>query len=81
MSSVYLVHMAVRKHMDVWHGLVSSLCSLFASLIGGHVVRSDRLCRVAVRALGYRSRGPGSIPAATRFPEKQWVWNGVHSAS
>jgi hypothetical protein len=25
---------------------------------------------------GYRSRGPGSIPGATRFSEKQWVWNG-----
>jgi hypothetical protein len=29
----------------------------------------------------YRSRGPGSIPGATRFSEKWWVWNGVHSAS
>jgi hypothetical protein len=24
---------------------------------------------------------PGSIPGATRFSEKEWVWNGVHSAS
>jgi hypothetical protein len=24
-----------------------------------------------VRALGYRSGGPGSIPATTRFPEKK----------
>jgi hypothetical protein len=24
---------------------------------------------------------PGSIPGATRFSEKSWVWNGVHSAS
>jgi hypothetical protein len=23
----------------------------------------------------------GSIPGATRFSEKQWVWNGVHSTS
>jgi hypothetical protein len=23
---------------------------------------------------------PGSIPGATTFPEKQWVWNGVHSS-
>jgi hypothetical protein len=23
-----------------------------------------------VRVLGYRSRGPGSIPGTTRFPEK-----------
>jgi hypothetical protein len=33
------------------------------------------------RVPGYRSRGPGSIHGATRFSEKQWVWNGVHSAS
>jgi hypothetical protein len=25
--------------------------------------------------------GPRSIPCTTRFSEKQWVWNGVHSAS
>jgi hypothetical protein len=31
--------------------------------------------------LGYRSRRPGSIPGATRFSEKQWVWKGIHSAS
>jgi hypothetical protein len=26
----------------------------------------DRLCGLAVRVLGYRSRGPGSIPGTTR---------------
>jgi hypothetical protein len=41
----------------------------------------DRLCGLAVRVPGYRSRGPISIPGATRFSEKQWVLNGVHSAS
>jgi hypothetical protein len=41
----------------------------------------DRLCVLVVRVPGYRSRGPGSIPCATRFSEKLWVWNGVHSAS
>jgi hypothetical protein len=34
-----------------------------------------------VRVLGYRSRDPDSIPGATRFSEKQWVWYGAHSAS
>jgi hypothetical protein len=34
-----------------------------------------------VRAPGYRSRGPGSILGCTRFSEKYWVWNGIHSAS
>jgi hypothetical protein len=28
------------------------------------------LCGLVVRVLGYRSRGPGSIPGATRFSEK-----------
>jgi hypothetical protein len=30
----------------------------------------DRVCGLAVRVPGYRSRGPGSIPGATRFSEK-----------
>jgi hypothetical protein len=30
----------------------------------------DRLCDLVVRVFGYRSRGPGSIPGATRFSEK-----------
>jgi hypothetical protein len=30
----------------------------------------DRLCGLVVRVRGYRSRGPGSIPGATRFSEK-----------
>jgi hypothetical protein len=38
----------------------------------------DRLCGLMVKVPGYRSRCPGSIPGATRFSEKQWVWNGVH---
>jgi hypothetical protein len=27
----------------------------------------DRLCGLVVRVRGYRSKGPGSIPGATRF--------------
>jgi hypothetical protein len=27
---------------------------------------NDRLCGLVVRVLGYRSRGPGSIPGTTR---------------
>jgi hypothetical protein len=27
----------------------------------------DRLCGLVVRVPGYRSKGPGSIPGATRF--------------
>jgi hypothetical protein len=31
---------------------------------------SDRLCDLLARVPGYRSRGPGSIPGATRFSEE-----------
>jgi hypothetical protein len=41
----------------------------------------DRLCGLVVTVPGYRSRSPGLILGATRFSEKYWVWNGVHSAS
>jgi hypothetical protein len=41
----------------------------------------DRFCGLVVRVPGYRSQVPSSIPDATRFSEKYWVWNGVHSAS
>jgi hypothetical protein len=44
-------------------------------------VYCDRLCGLLVRVPGYRSRVPGSIPGATRFSHKQWVWNAVHSSS
>jgi hypothetical protein len=32
--------------------------------------KDDRLCSLVARVAGYRSRGPGSIPRATRFSEK-----------
>jgi hypothetical protein len=47
----------------------------------GVLLTFDHLCGLVGRVPGYRSRGPGSIPGTTRFPEKQCVWNGVHSAS
>jgi hypothetical protein len=30
----------------------------------------DHLCGLVIRVPGYRTRGPGSIPSATRFSEK-----------
>jgi hypothetical protein len=30
----------------------------------------DRLCGLVVRVLGYRSRGPGSIPGTTKTKKK-----------
>jgi hypothetical protein len=32
--------------------------------------KQDHLCGLVVRVPGYRSRGPGSIPGATRLSEK-----------
>jgi hypothetical protein len=33
-------------------------------------LRIERLCGVVIRVPGYSSRGPGSIPGATRLSEK-----------
>jgi hypothetical protein len=52
-----------------------------ANCVCVRALMDERLCGLLVRDPGYRSRGPGSIPGATRFSEKYWVWNGVHSAS
>jgi hypothetical protein len=41
----------------------------------------DNLCGLVAWVPGYRSRGLGSFPGTTRFSEKYWAWNGVHSAS
>jgi hypothetical protein len=35
-----------------------------------HVRLLDRLCGLVIRVPGYRSRGPCSVPSATRFSEK-----------
>jgi hypothetical protein len=40
-----------------------------------YIVVSDRLCGLVVRVPGYKSWGPGSIPDATRFSEKHWIWS------
>jgi hypothetical protein len=37
------------------------------------VLNFVRLCGLAVRVLGYRSGGPGSIPGTTKFSEKKTV--------
>jgi hypothetical protein len=40
----------------------------------------DRLCVLWSEFLATDPEVSGSIPGAVRFSEKQWVWNGVHSA-
>jgi uncharacterized protein YaiE (UPF0345 family) len=44
-------------------------------------LKGPPLCGLVMRVPGCRSRGPGSISGATRFSEKYWVFDGVHSAS
>jgi hypothetical protein len=46
--------------------IVYGIIIIIIIIIGG----GDRLCSLVVRVPGYRSRGPGSIPGATRFSEK-----------
>jgi hypothetical protein len=41
----------------------------------------DCLCGPVVRVPGCCPRGSRIDPSATTFSEKQWVWNGVDSAS
>jgi hypothetical protein len=60
-------------HFQLHRRVQCAFCTLFANY-------PDRIRSQLIRLLGYRSRGPGSIPGATRFSEKL-VWNEVHSAS
>jgi hypothetical protein len=43
---------------------------LFSNLFNLYSNIEDRLCGLVARVPGYRSRGPGSVPGATRFSEK-----------
>jgi hypothetical protein len=36
----------------------------------GYILRMDSLCGLVVTVPDYKSRGPGSMPGATRFSEK-----------
>jgi hypothetical protein len=63
-----------------WIGLVVKKIKAETVKKSKKAVQTDRLCGLVVRVPGYISRGLGSITGATRFSEKYWVWNGVHSA-
>jgi hypothetical protein len=49
---------------------VASECSSVTVFFLFSLNYNDRLCGLAVRVLGYRSGGPGSIPGTTRKKEK-----------
>jgi hypothetical protein len=42
-----------------------------------YVKKIDRLCGLAVRVLGYRSGGPGSIPGTTRKKKRKSSGSGT----
>jgi hypothetical protein len=63
----------IQRQTDRQEGGIISLLLFYQTKEG--------LCGLVVSVPAYRSRGPGSNPGATRFSEKYWVWNGVHSAS
>jgi hypothetical protein len=59
-----------ENKLSIW-----TKCQNFLRIIN-HKKAFDPLCG----RNSYTSRGPGLINGATKHFEKQWVWNGVHSA-
>jgi hypothetical protein len=49
---------------------VLAMVVVIICIIDCNMKSNDRLCGLVVRFPGYRSRGPSSIPSATRFCEK-----------
>jgi hypothetical protein len=65
-----------KTHFKTWFSPTNLIT---ADILFLNRLRIDRLCGLVVRVPGYRSRGPGSISGSTRFTDKYWIWNGVHS--
>jgi hypothetical protein len=42
----------------------------FIYILKNQYLRNNRLCNLVVRVPSFRTRGPGSIPGATKFSEK-----------
>jgi hypothetical protein len=61
--------------------ILSYADKFLTSFIKVWFVITVRLCGLVVRVPGYRSRAPVRFPALPDFSGKEWVWNGVHSAS
>jgi hypothetical protein len=62
----------LRHFLDITEQNLSIVCEVFPQFVFPFCVYFKGL---VVRVLDYRTE----VPA--RFSEKQWVWNGVHSAS
>jgi hypothetical protein len=76
-----------KREIHLWEGWGNSIVLLQGSQVSPVspcVKVSVNLKKIElsqVQFLVTDSEVPGSIPGATRFSEKQWVWNGDHSAS
>jgi hypothetical protein len=82
LSPSFIQHPVSKHRLSVFLCLdVGHSYKITCKIILLYILIFDRLCILVIRVPGYRSRGKGSIPGATRFSEKQWVWNRVHSAS
>jgi hypothetical protein len=66
---------------DVTEEHISSIFRLEEIISATLATSFDRLCGLVSEFLSTDREVPGSIPGASRFSEKQWVWIGVHSAS
>jgi hypothetical protein len=58
-SVKFYLHTPIYMFVERWKGTRVILLLLMSFC--------DRLCGLVVRVRGYRSRGPGAIPGATRF--------------
>jgi hypothetical protein len=58
--------------------MIEELCNLYSS---PNIIRMIKSKVYWSEFLSTDLEVPGSIPSATRFSEKYWIWNGVHSAS
>jgi hypothetical protein len=64
------VHIRVKsgwRMTAMTESLPSLLCDNIHGVVTQYYIGIDRLCGLVVRVPGYRSRGPGLIPGATRF--------------
>jgi hypothetical protein len=60
----------LSRSKPTWTRMLNYVCKWMTLLLILLMLSYDRLCGIVVRVPGYRSRGPGSIPGATRFSEK-----------
>jgi hypothetical protein len=72
MQKIWSVVDLLRRNPHWWSPIISSMYGtnlgrrIFDKILYEVDSSDDRLCGLVVKVLGYRSRGPGSIPGTTR---------------